>query len=249
MRNSGIATVAVAVALAATVAACGRQIPGVAGPVLSDLDRPSVTPTAGPTPGAPIPTILAPSVPGWLPVRSTTRAAAYDVPPTWSVASEGTYLGFEDPATHKPRVVSTGAAQSGVDACGPNTSIGYSVLRHDDGPDLASSSLDNAGAWADAAFRDDADKAPKLTPHSPEPITTLAGEQAVVVRIDAVTASPTGGCHATTGTVYAVAAGGYGGELGPVVVLVAITVTGVPGEVPDGQLRQMLTTLRPLTSK
>ena len=243
------ATVACAVAVAIAAAGCTTAVPGsaVAAPgAASVTPRPSVsgTPTA-----RPVPVVINPVVPGWVPVRSVNRAAAYDVPPEWKLFGEGVIVGFEDPVTFKPRVASTGVAQLESGRCAEERPVARAVLRHDTGSDLGAAALNNAAAWANATFRDDRDGEPRLTPHPPEAITTLTGQQATVVKVDAAFAGPQTSCPARSGAAYAVSAGGYRGELGPVVVLVVLTFVGVPAEPSDAQVRQILTSLRPATAK
>jgi len=47
------------------------------------------------------------------------------------------------------------------------------------------------------------------------------------------------------GMVYALSAGGFTGKLGPTVILVIVADTGLANAVPEGEIRQILTTLRP----
>ncbi len=199
------------------------------------------TPAPTPAPGV-VPVVIDPVVPGWNVVRSVNRAAAYDVPPTWTVQSESTIIGFEDDAGN--RVASTGAATSGEDVCGDGA-LALAVVRHDEGTDLAAASRFQAEQWADLAYRDDADARPALTTGPPETITTAAGRPATVVEVTAALGAPTGPCGITTGTVFAASATGFTGELGPTVVLVVVADVGVPGAVPESEIRQVLSTLRP----
>ena len=199
------------------------------------------TPAPTPAPGV-VPLVIEPVVPGWNVVRSVNRAAAYDVPPTWTVRSESTIIGFEDDAGN--RVASTGAATFGEDVCGDGD-LALAVVRHDEGTDLTAASTVLAEAWADLAYRDEADARPTLTTGSPETITTVTGQQATVVEVTAALNSPATTCGITTGSVFAAAATGFTGEFGPTVVLVVVAAVGVPGAAPESEIRQMLTTLRP----
>ena len=54
----------------------------------------------------------------------------------------------------------------------------------------------------------------------------------------------TGTCG-TKGAVYAVSATGFTGELGPTAILVVVAGTGFDRAVPEPEIRQILTTLRP----
>lgn len=220
--------------------------PAALGPATSVPPAPttSVRPTPAPT-GSPgvVPLVIDPVVPGWNVVRSVSRAAAYDVPPTWTVLSESTVIGFEDSAGNK--VASTGAATFGKGACGDGASLALAVVRHDEGTDLALASRINAEVWADAAYRGPADARPTLTTGAPETITTIAGLQASIVKATATASTPVNGCGVTTGDAYAVSATGFTGELGPTVVLVIVADAGVAGVVAESEIRQMLSSLRP----
>jgi hypothetical protein len=195
------------------------------------------TPSAAPRVDAP--------VAGWNVVRAPKRAAAYDVPPTWTVRTESTVIGFRD-AQGNP-VASSGAATYGEDRCGEFSNLAIAVVRHDEGTDLAAAARVNAELWAGAAYLDAANTPPALSTEPPETITTAAGQQAVVVEVTATPATPNPTCGTTTGAVYAVAAGGYAGELGPTAVLVVVADVDAPGAAPESDIRRMLSSLRPLT--
>jgi hypothetical protein len=202
-----------------------------------------VGPTPAPAAGAGAPLVLAPVVPGWNAVRSVRRAAAYDVPPTWNVRSESTVIGYRDKAGNM--VVTSGAATFGDDACAEHSHLALAGLRHDEGTDLAVAARYTAELWAGAAYLDDAGTVPALTTSAPQTITTVTGQQAAVVEVTAALSTPLPVCGTTTGTVYAVAAGGFTGELGPTVVLVVVADAGVPGAVAETDIRTMLASLRP----
>jgi hypothetical protein len=211
---------------------------------------PTAAPAPAPTEEAPVPAagtgaplVLAPVVPGWNAVRSSRRAAAYDVPPTWNVKSEGTIIGYRDKAGNM--VVTSGAATFGDDACGEHSHLALAGLRHDESTDLPGAARHTAELWAGAAYLDDAGGVPALTTSTPETITTSSGQQASVVKVTAALSTPVPVCGTTTGAVYAVAAGGFTGELGPTVVLVVVADEGVPGAAPEADIRRMLATLRP----
>ena len=80
----------------------------------------------------------------------------------------------------------------------------------------------------------------------PEQITTLTGKPAVIVKVDATAASTTGTCG-LKGAVYAISATGFTGELGPTAILVVVAGSGFDRAVPEPEIRQILTTLRPET--
>lgn len=215
-------------------------------------DAAPARPTPGPgdpadeaEPPSGLPLVLDPVVPGWNVVRSTNRAAAYDVPPSWNVFSEDAVYGFGD--INRGGVASTGASNFGEDTCGESTSLAAAVVRHNAGTDLAASAAVNAETWADQAYLDANDTHPTLTTSEPEPITLLTGQPAVLVKTTAVLATPLpNACATTTGSVYAVAATGFEGELGPTVVLVVVADVDSAGSLPESEIREILTTLRPV---
>lgn len=190
------------------------------------------------------PVLLDPVVPGWSPVRSVKRAAAYDVPPSWHVRTEGTIVGYE--GDDGQRVGASGAADYGAGACGENSSLAVAGVKHDTGSDLARAAEATAREWAGLAYRDGRKRAPRLSVGSPEQTTVFGGRAAVLVKVAAKVAAPTGSCKLSRGTVYAVAATGFTGELGPTAVLVVVADVGVPDAVPEAEIRQVLGTLRPV---
>ena len=198
--------------------------------------------TAAPTA---VPVVLDPVVPGWSPVRSVKRAAVYDVPPNWFVHSESTIVGYETDGGQQ--VAASGAAVFGLGACGDQqASLATAGIKHDTGADLDLAAESTAREWADLAFRDDRDRPPKLTVGAPEPVTTLTGRPAVVVKVTARTASRAGPCKLAEGTVHALSATGFTGELGPTAVLVVVSSPGQPDSVAESEIRQILATLRPV---
>jgi len=176
-------------------------------------------------------------------VRSVKRAALYDVPPDWNVNSEDTLVGYQT-NDGKLLVGATGSASAGDNACGKNMSLAISAVKHSTDGDLAGASTAQAVAWADAAFRDSNDKRPALKTEKPEQVSTLTGKPAVMVKVDATAAHATGTCG-TKGAVYAISATGFTGELGPTAILIVVAGVGFDRAVPEAEIRQILTTLRP----
>jgi hypothetical protein len=229
-RPAGRLLVGAALALAV---GCGNPQAAGAGPPAEPL-----------SPAATVqPVVLDPQVPGWSPVRSVSRAAAYDVPPSWQVLTETTIVGYE---SGNDRVAASGAAQFGAGVCGSeNATLALSGVKHDTGTDLARAADATAREWADLAYRDDKQRRPRLTVGQPETITTRGGQPATVVKVTARTASRAGACKLTEGAVYAVAATGFTGELGPTAILVVVADVGRPDAVPEPEIREILGTLRP----
>ena len=209
---------------------------------------PTPSPLAATSTGTPTGTtalVVTPVVPGWNTVRSPSRAALYDVPPAWTVNSEDTIVGYETKAG-KLLVAASGSSSIGDNACGEHTSLALAAVKHSTSPDLTEASTNEAQTWADAAFRDDADKRPTLATGRPEKTTTSTGKPAVVVRVNATAAHAFGPCG-TKGAAYAISATGFTGKLGPTAILVVVAGTGFDQAIPDDQIMQILTTLRPET--
>jgi hypothetical protein len=209
-------------------------VPTLTRPAQYPAPRPSATAAAG---GAD------PVISGWSTVHSTQRAALYDVPPGWTVNSEDTITGF---GTNGGQllVAASGSASVGKNACGQSTSLATSVVKHSTSSDLATASTLEAQQWAGAAFLDADDHRPTLRTGKPETITTATGKRAVIVEVTATAASSIGPCG-PKGAAWAVSATGFTGPLGPTAILVVVAATGLPAAVPDGEIRQILATLRP----
>jgi hypothetical protein len=202
-----------------------------------------VAPTSAGAPPGNSSLVVASVVPGWNTVRSVKRAALYDVPPDWTVNSEDTLVGYQA-KDGKLLVGATGSASVGDDACGKNMSLAISAVKHSTDGDLAGSSKSLALEWADAAFRDENDIRPTIKPGRPEHVSTLTGKPAVIVKVDATAAHTTGTCG-LKGAVYAISATGFTGELGPTAILVVVAGSGFDRAVPETEIRQILSTLRP----
>jgi hypothetical protein len=237
-------------ATALILTGCTVVVPGTPAPApdTAAAVAPSVAAVAPPTqPSAPRPTAgpaaFEPVVDGWKTVRSTQRAALYDVPPDWTVNSDDTIVGF---GTRNGQVVvaASGSASVGENACGRFTSLATSVVKHSTSDDLATASRLEAQQWAGAAFLDSQDRRPTLRTGRPETITTATGKSAVIVKVTATAASSVGLCG-PTGVAYAVSATGFTGRLGPTAILIVVAGTDFPKAVPDAQIRKVLTTLRP----
>jgi hypothetical protein len=247
MRRHLITLICTAALLVVT--GCTVVVPGTPAPAPGAAPdaTPSVSATPLAQPSAPRPTAglgaFDPVVGGWKTVRSTQRAALYDVPPDWTVNSEDTIVGF---GTRNGQVVvaASGSASVGENACGRFTSLATSVVKHSTSDDLATASRLEAQQWAGAAFLDSQDRRPTLRTARPETITTATGKSAVVVKVTATAASSVGLCG-PTGIAYAVSVTGFTGRLGPTAILVVVAGSNFPKAVPDGQIRQILTTLRP----
>jgi hypothetical protein len=239
MRRSWLGPLAAALVLAGcTVPVAGIPAADTGSGATSSPAAPSAT--GSPSNG---PLIVKPLVTGWNTARSTKRAALYDVPPAWTVKSEDTIVGFET-NDGKLLVAASGSASVGDDACGKYTSLALSAVKHSEGSNLVQASTVEAQAWADAAFRDSNDKRPALRTGKAEKVTTLTGKPAVIVKVDATAPKPIGNCG-TKGAAYALSATGFTGQFGPTAILVVVATVGTEGAIPESEIRQILTTLRP----
>ena len=237
---------ALCVAAVLLVTSCTVSVSGAPAAIARAVPQSgAVAPPSAGAPSSNSSLVVASVVPGWNTVRSVKRAALYDVPPDWTVNSEDTFVGYQA-KDGKLLVGATGSASVGDDACGKNMSLAISAVKHSTDADLAGSSKSIALEWADAAFRDEKDTRPTIRAGRPEHITTLTGKPAVIVKVDATAAHSTGTCG-LKGAVYAVSATGFTGELGPTAILVVVAGSGFDRAVPEPEIRQILTTLRPET--
>ena len=140
-------------------------------------------------------------------------------------------------------VAGSGSASTGPNMCGGGSSLALFVATQNDVADLAEAAEIVAENWADAAYRS-RDQPPDLRTAKPQTVTTVTGQHAALVKVAATAATAAGNCG-TDGAVYALAATGFTGELGPTVVLVVVAGVGPHGSIPEDEIRQVLTTLRP----
>lgn len=119
---------------------------------------PAVTGGSGDSPrGAPDSVDIKPVVPGWQVVKRGERNAAFDVPPGWSVDSEGMTIGFEDkdgnpavamgaPAYYKHDWCRTGSSTADRAAVGTKGANGATSVRN--------AAEVQARSWAYWAYQD-----------------------------------------------------------------------------------------------
>ncbi|WP_164860647.1 Hsp70 family protein [Rhodococcus sp. X156] len=203
----------------------------------------STAPTTTSTPPTTTSTAAAappPLVAGWQTVASSDRGAAYDVPPGWKVASEGTIGGFETKSGD--RVVGKGYTSFASDFCDQFTSKANSALTGSDQADPAAAALQVATRWATVAFTDDAGVVPPLAPGAPRTVVSPAGTGSLV-EVTAPLAKKQE-CSAPAGAMYAYAL--PGSTPGRAFVLVVHAARGVPDEVSAAVVEQIATTVRPL---
>jgi hypothetical protein len=242
MRRNALSIVCVAAVLVLT--SCTVPVSGVPTAVAGSAPTSGhVAPSSSGSPSSNSSLIVTSVVPGWNTVRSVKRAALYDVPPDWTVNSEDTLVGYQS-KDGKLLVGATGSSSVGDDACGKNMSLALAAVKHSTDGDLVGASTAEAQAWADAGFLDANDKHPALKTEEPERVTTLTGKPAVIVKVDATAAHTTGTCG-LKGAAYAISATGFSGELGPTAILVVVAGVGFDRAIPETEIKQILTTLRP----
>jgi hypothetical protein len=237
-----VALVAGAITLANGFASTGPATPVAAPTTTAPPPTPQPTQTGSPAP-APPPVVSAgviPSkIPGWLATVSTSRNAAYDVPPPWKPGSPGLIRGYEKPNGEK--IVMSGVATLEGKVCGPENrpyTIAWSGVTGHTSGDTATAATEVANLWVGSFAPDDA-RQPQARTAAPVSVTAN-GKQAshVVTELDV----PTDGCNNPRGAIHTVAMPANGGQS---VVWVLLTDRDVPGAVTDADLAQMIASLRP----
>lgn len=204
----------------------------VVGPGASSAETTADTPPSVPPP---------PVVAGWQTVAAPDRSAAFDVPPGWEVASQGTIGGSESPAG---TVLGKGYTSFGSDFCDKFGSKAVTALTGSQISDLGAGAREVAQRWASVAFADETTGAvPALTTGIPETVRTTAGDKEgslVEVGAPLPMALP---CSPSAGSIYGYAtASSDGGSF----VLVVFVARGVPDEVSLDTVRQIASSVRGL---
>jgi len=194
------------------------------------------TPTA-PTSVPPPPPVMA----GWQTVAAPDRNTAYDVPPGWKVATQGTIGGFE--TKRGDRVVGKGYAKFGDDFCEKYAAKATSALTNSPSNDPAVAAREVATRWATVAFTSDATGAvPPLQTGEPRPVPSLAGKSGVLIEVSAPLEKERD-CSAASASMYAFATPSPGGGM---LVLVIYAARGVADAVSPEAVQQMVSSVRPL---
>lgn len=237
-----VALVAGTITLANGFTSTSRATPVAAPPATAapPTQQPTQIGTPAPAPPPIAAAGLIPStIPGWLAAVSTSRNAAYDVPPPWKPESPGLVRGFEGPNGEK--VVMSGVAEVTREPCQgsdrPYTIAWSGVTGHESG-NLAQAATQTAQRWV-GMFASDDGRQPQASVGQPVDVTANGGRAShVAVELDV----PAGGCNPPRGAVHAVAMPANNGQS---VVWVLITDRDVAGAVTDADLSQMIASLRP----
>jgi len=182
-------------------------------------------------------------VPGWSAAVSTTRNAAYDVPPDWRPQAPGLVKGYQD-AQRGLQMVMSGVAEHGSLRCPgedrPQPDSWSGVTGQPTG-DTAAAARALADLWAGGAYQENGRR----------PVVRLSGPVSVTAggrtgsHVTATVTKPAGSCGSPEATVHAVALPGNGGQ-SVVWVLMADS-----GTLADADLARVISSLRPagLTAK
>lgn len=193
---------------------------------------------APPSPSRPKPYSLVPPLnPDWHAAVSTTRNAAFDVPPSWRVESATRVVGYRDIGPDRQTVVLSGTADYQQGAC-LGKDHRYTALAGVTGspdPDLARAATDRARLWALGMF-DAEDSAVTL---SPPRALELRGRAAQHVT---ATVTKTQCAQSPRGVVHTVALAGNGPDA---VVFVLGAELGAPGAVNEADLEPIALSIRP----
>jgi hypothetical protein len=228
--TAGAAVLVVAAAVATVVVATRGtgDPPPPAVPVAAAVPAsPATTPPTLVAPPPAVPISLIPSqVPGWLATVSTTRNAAYDVPPTWRPGSPGSIRGFHDDAGNA--VVLSGVAEHGSAPCPGSTDPQMAAWAGTTGAptaDTARAARAMAGLWA-GYFATDTAK-PQTRIGQPSPVTVPGPDTCE---------------NPARATIHTVAAPARNGQS---LVWVLLVDDDIPDGVGDADVDQMIRSLRP----
>ncbi len=228
-----VAGISLAVALVLVIITAGpRTLHGAA-----------VAAPAPPMPAQPKPvSLIPPQVPDWQAAVSTTRNAAFDVPPTWQVKGPGWVYGYQIKQINI-QVVFSGGAQYRDAVCGsaPSASKNSAIagIAGSQIPDLAAAATRSAQLWAWGMFGDDSAPLPPVTLTDPAP---LAVNGIPAMRVTA-TVSRTNCSDGRSGILHAIALPGNRG--GQPVIFVVGAEQGMPGAVSDADIQKILMSIRP----
>ncbi|MFE3329813.1 hypothetical protein [Streptomyces sp. NPDC059176] len=192
-----------------------------------------------------------PQIPGWKVVTNPKHGTQFDVPPTWEVAGAGVGAGFEDakkgdgsplimmsaPAYFKSKWCSV---DSDKDGRMEDTSLGGTGTKGGQGAkNTASAARSEAGTWVWGAY---AQKDPldivKIT--TPKPYTTKSGLTGHVAMATAVGVKKSTKCD-TDGKSIAFS---FKNAKGDFAAWVLYANKGVPDEIPNATIQQILSTVR-----
>jgi hypothetical protein len=242
--TAGAALLVVAAAVATVLVATrgtGDPPPPAVPVAAAGPASPATTPPTLVAPPPAVPISLIPSqVPGWLATVSTTRNAAYDVPPTWRPGSPGSIRGFHDDAGNA--VVLSGVAEHESAPCPGSTDQQMAAWAGTTGAptaDTARAARALAGLWAGYFATDTAKPQIRIGPPTS---VTVAGKPASHVVADVTVPGPDTCENPARATIHTVAAPARNGQS---LVWVALVDNDIPDGVGDADVDQMIRSLRP----
>ncbi|MFE3546891.1 hypothetical protein ACFXK0_28340 [Nocardia sp. NPDC059177] len=176
-----------------------------------------------------------PLIEGYQVVASPDRGAAYDVPPSWKVATESTIGGFGEPPGES--VIGKGYASDGRDYC-PGSTRTVSLLTGSDLSDHAAAGAELGRKTAPLAYNGSTG-----TPGPAEPLTSMDGRtQGMFTETTGTVPNPKAGC-ASTYSIYTYA---FKGSRDGSFVMVMVADTGVPDAIDAATAKRIFSSIRAL---
>ncbi|MFD3746817.1 hypothetical protein [Nocardia sp. NPDC058633] len=176
-----------------------------------------------------------PLIEGYQVVASPDRGAAYDVPPSWKVATETTIGGVGEPPGDS--VIGKGYASDGRDYC-PNSTRTLSLLTGSKNADHAAAGAELGTKAAPLAYQ-----GAKGTPGPAQPLKSMDGKtEGMFTETTGTVPTPKPGC-ASTFSVYTFA---FTGTKDGSFVMVMIADTGVPDAIDAAAAKRIFSTVRAL---
>lgn len=235
----GIALTAVAVSRsddAPDTAAGASATPSMVS-ALSTTPAPSATSAPKATTTAPTGAAAGqePLIEGYQVVASPDRGAAYDVPPSWKVATESTIGGFGEPPGDS--VIGKGYASDGRDYC-PGSTRTVSLLTGSKLSDHAEAGAELGTKTAPLAYGGSTG-----TPKPAEPLRSMNGKiSGMFTETTGTVPDPKPGCAAT----YSVYTYAFKGAKDGSFVMVMVADTGVPDAVDAATAKRIFSSIRAL---
>jgi len=240
------AAAGVAVGRGSTAAAPATPQPTVVAAAPTST-APATSPRTFPASPAPPPPPAAPAgvipsqVPGWAAAVSTSRNAAYDVPPPWTIGPPGQIRGFQNEG--EAPIGMSGIAEYQADAPSPcpdsdRYTLAWSGVSGAPTADPAAAARSVAELWT-GAFKPDNGGIPEARYGAARRVT-VNGQAARHVTAEVTV--PSGGCGSPRKVIHTVAVPDGKGQS---VVWVLLGERDVPGAVTDADVDRIIPTLRP----
>lgn len=214
-------------------------------PVVAQSTQAAPTPSlGGPGPGSSAsPPPANPTIPGWHAVVAVKHGVTYDAPPSWSVKTPDTIIGFGD-SKGNPQVAGSGAAtyKDGYCSGHPGSSRAQASVTGYVTTDPAADAKDAAQKWATYGYETDENSpAPSVTISGPTPMNA-GGVQAQLATATVTVHDTANKCMPPRAIVHVVAVPTKDGK---VAVLVVLADQGVADAAPDSDLQKIAATVRP----